>query len=200
MAHLNTVRLPVDLEVGAVYGPEFITEVVAIQSGQEKRNRVRRNAICKGDISFAPKLAENYKDLITFFRAVNGRFNSWRFKDWSDYEATHAEGVVVGLTARTFQMAKLYRLATNIEEIRYIQQPISAGLVVKYDGSTLSSGYTVDTATGIITTTTDKDSAKFTWAGEFDNAVRFDTDRMATSVAACAVMTWGGIPIAEVVL
>lgn len=200
MAHLNTVRLPVDLEVGAVYGPEFVTEVVAVQSGLEKRNRVRRNAICRGDISFAPKLAENYKDLITFFRAVNGRFNSWCFKDWSDYQVEITEGVVVGLTTKTFQLAKLYRLVTNVEEIRYIQQPIAAGLVLKYDGSTMSSGYSVDTATGIVTTVDAKDAAKFTWSGEFDNAVRFDTDRMATSVTACAVMTWGGIPISEVVL
>jgi uncharacterized protein (TIGR02217 family) len=42
MAHLNTTRFPEQIAVGAVYGPEFVTEIVQVQSGREKRNQVRR--------------------------------------------------------------------------------------------------------------------------------------------------------------
>jgi uncharacterized protein (TIGR02217 family) len=101
MAHLNTTRFPEQIAVGAVYGPEFATEIVQVQSGREKRNQVRTKALCVGDVSHAPRLKDDFPELLKFFRAVNGRFNSFRFKDFTDYECAISEGVVSGLTSTT---------------------------------------------------------------------------------------------------
>lgn len=199
MAHLNTVRFPDGLAVGVVYGPEFVTEVVALSSGAEKRNRVRRNALCVGDCAHAPKNEADYDVLLKFFRGMNGRLNTFRFKDYSDYRCAATEGVVVGLTARTFQLSKLYFLATGFEEVRTIQAPIDGGFVLYNSGTplTLTTDYTLNTATGIVTTVADRVAANLSWSGQFDNVVRFDTDRMATSIDNHKIFTWGGIPIKE---
>lgn len=199
MAHFNDLRLPEDLEVGAAYGPEYVTDISPSQSGQEKRNRVR-DALCVGDLAYAPRLAENYPELLKFFRACNGRWNSFRFKDYTDFAVSLAEGVVRGIDSTHFQLQKKYAAGSHYD-LRDIQQPI-AGIVLKNSGGTLTltTDYTLDTATGIVTTATSKTAGNLTWSGEFDNAVRFDTDRMATNIAAYEVFTWGGIPIREIFL
>lgn len=199
MAHLNSTRFPEQLAAGAVYGPEFVTEIAQVQSGREKRNQVRTKALCVGDVSHAPRLKDDYPQLLKFFRAVNGRFNTFRFKDHTDFECAITEGVVEGIDTTRFQLQKKYATG-SLYELRDIQQPIAAGFVLKNSGTplTLTTDYTVDTATGIVTTMTPRTAGDLTWSGEFDNAVRFDTDRMATSADANEIFTWGGIPIREV--
>lgn len=201
MAHLSDMRLPEGIEVGAVYGPEYVTEVAPMTSGKEKRNRTR-DALCVGDLSFAPTLEADYPALLRFFRIANGRFNSFCFKDYSDFACALTEGVAVAISATTFQLYKKYAVGSHTE-LRAIQAPLAAGFVLKHSGTTLTltSQYTLDAATGIITTAaSDYAAGDLTWSGEFDNVVRFDTDRMATNFTAAQVFTWGGIPIKEVPL
>jgi uncharacterized protein (TIGR02217 family) len=200
MPHLNSVRFPDRLASGVVYGPEFVTEIVPTISGREKRNRVRRNALCVGECSHIPTLREDYPDLLRFFRGVNGRFSSWRFKDFTDYECTFADGVLEEIDSTHFQLCKLYEVYSGFDEVRVIQAPIAAGFVLR-DGSTtltLTTDYTLDTATGIVTTPSPRSAGSLSWSGTFDNVCRFDTDRMAVSAVTANVFTWGGIPIREV--
>lgn len=200
MAHFDDLRLPEDFEVGAVYGPEFETEISPMQSGREKRNRVR-DPLCVGDLSYAPRLEADYPELLKFFRLMNGRWNSFRFRDASDYVCAASEGAVIGLTGSTFQLVKVYAVGSHAEQ-RVIQAPLAAGFVLEESGValTLTTDYTLDTATGIVTTVAPKTAADLTWSGEFDNVVRFDTDRMAARYDANQILSWGGIPIKEVAL
>lgn len=201
MAHLNTIRFPDGIALGVTYGPEFVTEIAAMVSGKEKRNSVRQRALCVGDCSHVPRLEEHYGELLKFFRGMNGRANTFRFKDYTDFEVALTEGVVeeIGDDGTSFQLCKKYFVATGFEEVRLIQAPIAAGLVLKDGATTLTytTDYTV-TATGIVATTAPRDAEDLTWSGEFDNVCRFDTDRMATAIDAARVFSWGGIPIREV--
>lgn len=200
MAHLSDLRLPEGIETGAVYGPEYLTEVAPMTSGKEARNRTR-DALCVGDLSFAPTLEEDYPALLKFFRIANGRFNSFVMRDYSDFEVALTEGVAVAITSTTFQLYKKYAVGSHTE-LRAIQAPLAAGFVIKNSGTplTVTTEYVLDAANGIVTIASAPTAGNLTWSGEFDNVVRFDTDRMATNFTACQVFTWGGIPIKEVPL
>ncbi len=200
MAHLNSTRFPDGLDYGVEYGPDFVTEIATTVSKHESRDMILPRALCSGDCSKTLNTPDDYRTLLKFFRSMGGKFHSWRFKDWSDFECALAEGVLIGLTARTFQLAKLYYTAVGFEEVRYIQAPIAAGMVLK-DGATtlaLTTDYDIDDALGIITTTADRDAATLTWSGEFDNACRFDTDSMRGSFDKFEAVSWPQIPIQEV--
>jgi uncharacterized protein (TIGR02217 family) len=202
MAHLNAVQFPRGLAAGVVYGPEFSTEVVITVAGKEKRNRIRRNALCVGECSQIPRIREQYPELLKFFRAVGGRFNTWRFKDYSDYQANATEGVLEARdsTSLSFQLCKLYTVYTGFQEVRWIQAPITSTLVIRDAGAVLVAGthYSVNDSTGVVTFTTARTEAALSWSGDFDNVCRFDTDRMAVSAETAHLFTWGGIPIREV--
>lgn len=202
MAHLNTVAFPEGMSRGVVYGPEYDTTVIVVASGREKRNINRPRALCVGECSQAARTDDDYQELTRFFRAMQGRAHTFRLKDWSDYTCEILDGVVHGIDARHFQLCKLYFVAEGFQEIRTIQAPLADGFVLM-DGDTVltpTSHYTLDTATGIATTTSDRVAANLRWAGLFDNVVRFDTDRMATSAEAYRVFSWGQIPVREVLL
>ena len=40
-------------------------------------------------------------------------------------------------------------------------------------------------------------SADWTWSGEFDLPVRFDTDAMSSTLVAYQIHSWSGIPLVE---
>lgn len=201
MSHLNTVRFPEDLAVGMVYGPEFVTEVVVTVARKEKRNQVSTRSLCVGDFSSAHRFASDFVEYLKFFRAVRGRLHTFRLKDPTDYACALAEGVVAEIDSTHFQLQKKYETG-GLEELRDIQQPIALSIVLENSGAALAVGvdYTLDDATGIITTAAPHVAANLTWSGEFDNAVRFDTDKMAPTIDAFEVFSWSGIPVREVVL
>lgn len=205
MAHLNSVRFPDDLSVGLEYGPEFEIEVVSFGARGEQRNALSTRGMCSGECGHAVRVPEDFQVLLKHFRSVKGPLHSFRFKDWLDYECGSAEGVLSGIgpsPARNFQLQKLYFTATGFAEVRDIQQPITA-TVQLYDGATLltpTTDYTIDDRLGIVTTTADRDAEALRWLGEFDNAVRYATGRMAASMQAFEIAGWDTIPIKEVYL
>lgn len=198
MAHFNDLLLPFDIELGAVYGPEFDTDVARMRSGREVRNRTR-DAICRGDLSYAPRLQADYAELLKIFYACNGKLHSFRFKDWGDFTCALTEGVVAAIDSTHFQLQKSYAHGSHAE-LRTIQQPIASGFVLKDGATTLTvtTDYTVDTATGIVTAGGERVAGNLTWSGEFDNAVRFDVDRMPTSWRGFEIQQWSEISIQEV--
>jgi uncharacterized protein (TIGR02217 family) len=202
MAHLNTVRFPEELDYGVSYGPDFVTTVVMTEGGQESRNRVAARGKCSGDCAASLQTPEQYAILLKFFRSVAGRFHTWRFKDWTDYQCAITEGVLIGLSSNTFQLAKLYFTAVGFEERRHIQAPIAAGLVLELSGTPLllTTDYTLDDATGIVTTTAPHAAADLAWSGEFDNVCRFDSDSMKGRFDKFEAVSWNQIQIKEVPL
>ena len=101
MTYLAGVRLPVDVERGALGGPRFNTTVLELDSGFEKRNQNWQDTRGEWDVGYG--LLQKFQDdpastkldvddLIHFFYTVRGKAFSWRFKDWSDYEVGRENG------------------------------------------------------------------------------------------------------------
>jgi uncharacterized protein (TIGR02217 family) len=206
MAFIESPRFPENISYGAVGGPEFKTEISVAISGREERNGAWAYPRHSWDVSQGINGAADYAALRAFFLIARGRQNSWRFKDWTDFQAAHTgngKGVALGLTTTTFQLVKRYT-SGSLTQDRLIRKPIAAGFELKDTGVTLTltTDYTLDATTGIVTTTVPRTAANLTWSGEFDTPMRFDTDKLDGRVVSRngqdgLLTEWSAIPIVE---
>lgn len=210
MAFIETPRFPDRIAIGAQGGPGFSTSVVSLASGREARNANWQYPRHAWDVSQGINKASDFAELRAFFLAVGmGRQNGWRFKDWADHSAAHSgteSGVVSGITGTTFQLVKRYTSGAQTQD-RLIQKPLAAGFELKDTGVTLTltTDYTLDATTGIVTTAISRTAANLTWSGEFDVPMRFDTDalrgRMLGRTPGSGILhEWGEIPIVEILV
>jgi uncharacterized protein (TIGR02217 family) len=160
-------RFPVDISYGAQGGPGFNTSVRAVASGRESRNKNWSIARGKWDVSHGVKNEEQADRLRSFFYSVaQGMFNTFRFKDWSDYAATVSNGYLdesAGDGTPIYQLYKKYTFGSSTYT-RTIHKPVAGTLTVTRNGSPVTAGasagnYSVDTTTGTITFVADASSA-----------------------------------------
>jgi uncharacterized protein (TIGR02217 family) len=205
MAFYESPRFPERISYGAQGGPEWRTDVVVTAGGREQRNAAWTYPRHRWDVSQGIKSQADFETLRAHFMSVRGRLHGWRFKDWADFSAVHTSGFVTGLTSTTFQLVKRYTSGAQTLN-RKIVKPIASGFELKNSGSTLTltTDYTLNTVTGIVTTTASRTAANLTWAGEFDVPMRYDTDRLEGRIigrnASGLLHEWSGIPILELVL
>lgn len=200
MAFYESPRFPDRIAYGAMGGPEFMTTVVASGSGREARNAAWAYPKHRWDVSQGINSQADFETLRAFFMSMRGRFHGWRFKDWADYTATHANGVVTGITSTTFQLVKRYTSGAQSLD-RIITKPVTGTLEIKVSG--VVTAHTVNTTTGVVTIGTAPAVGTVTWSGEFDVPMRFDTDRLQGRIesrnqTAGLLHMWDSIPIVEV--
>ncbi len=192
MTDFVETQFPTDISYGATGGPTYLTDVVATVSGREQRNSKWSQSRAKYNVASGIKTESQWQALIAFFRARRGKAVGFRFKDWSDYKGENQP--LTSLGGNDYQMVKQYSSGAVAVE-REITKPV-AGTVKLYEDSVLqASGWSLDTATGIITTSL---SGTLTVDFEFDVPVRFDTDEMSISMDSFDAGNWNSIPLIEV--
>ncbi len=203
MAFLESPRMPDKIAFGAVGGPKFSTTVVMVTSGAEKRNREWSMPLYRYDVSQAIKTEADFAAIDAHFMVVGGRELGFRFRDRRDYRVATGQGVVAGLTSTTFQLQKKYTFG-SVSALRTIKKPVPGGFVLKNSGTTLAltTDYTLDNTTGIVTTTSPRTAANLTWTGEFDVPVRFDVDELKGQIinrkgTGEYFIQWSSIPLVE---
>jgi uncharacterized protein (TIGR02217 family) len=185
-------QFPADISYGATGGPVFLTDVVATVSGHEQRNSKWSQSRAKYNVASGIKTESQWQALIAFFRARRGKAVGFRFKDWSDFKGDNQPLKPLG--GNNYQLVKQYVSGAAVYE-RDITKPV-AGTVKLYEDSILQpTGWSIDTATGIITTSL---SSTLAVDFEFDVPVRFDTDEMAISMDSFDAGNWSSIPLIEV--
>lgn len=191
------VQFPTDISYGSSGGPEYATDVVASSSGYEQRNVNWDQARTRYNVAHGVKTKAQLDALIAFFRARKGRAHGFRFKDWTDYQATETLGTGDG-TRTQFQLIKSY-VSGVVTETRTIKKPV-AGTVQVYKNAVLqSSGVSVGTTTGVVTFTVAPTVGQVITASfQFDVPVRFDTDKLSASLDAYGIHSWLDIPLVEV--
>jgi uncharacterized protein (TIGR02217 family) len=191
----DEVQFPTDISEGAVGGPMYNTVVVVGSSGAEQRVSQWQNARLRWDVSQALKGQAQIEELIAFFRARDGKARGFRFKDWTDYRCTDAP-LSVSVGATTVQLTKTYA-SGGVSKVRKITKPVAGTVVIKKNGATLA-GCTVDTTTGVVTLPAAAQAGEaYTWSGQFDVPVRFDTDEMRFTAEDALVRSWEAIPLVE---
>lgn len=166
MSFVETPRFPEGIAYGAVGGPGFSTSVIVLKSGFEQRNADWSASRCRYEVSQAAKTKADFDAVANFFRVVKGRAYGFRFKDFADYQASFAEGILgtggYGTGLPAYQMAKKYA-SGSAHDIRTIKKPVSGTCAYKRDAATLTIGVgagniAVDYTTGVVTFVADASS------------------------------------------
>lgn len=205
----HEVRFPAALSFGSVGGPERKTDVVTLANGFEERNTPWAHSRRRYDAGVGMRSLDDVETLISFFEARRGQLHGFRWKDWSDFksgkpsvEPTFEDQVIAhgdGIGA-VWQLNKTYESGSFIYT-RPIKKPVEGTVRVGVQGDYLqeSIDYDVDFATGEVTFAHPPDVGVEITAGfEFDVPVRFDADRIHTSVASFQAGDVPSVPIVEV--
>lgn len=222
---ITGIRLPEDVERGALGGARFNTTVLELDSGFEKRNQNWSQSRGEWDVGYGlvlkfqedpASMKLDLDDLINFFYTVRGKAFSWRFKDWSDYEVGFQNGSEVtaqflafgdGSTV-AFQAFKRYAFGSGTAFDRTLTKTVAGTSQIFIEGAPQTEGvdYTIDDDTGIITFTVAPAATGGTGPGgaetvtyriEFDVHARFDTDDLKISMETFNAGAWPNIPIVE---
>lgn len=187
MAFLD-VSFPTLINLGSPAAKPAYDTVVVGTGRYEQRIALQANPrrMYRVDLSFADEV--EMAELVAFVSLAQGKLNSFRFKDWSDYtlggyvdgSGFHVDTPVeigTGDAATTdFQIKKSYTYGASTVW-RDVTKPVSGTVTVYLDSVLQSSGYTVDYSTGVVTFSSAPGvGVVVTVACEFDVPCRLDTD------------------------
>jgi len=148
----DETQFPTDISYGSQGGPQFLTEIVVLDSGHEARNINWGLSRAKYNVSYGVRDMSQLAALTKFFYARWGRAYGFRYKDWSDYQAT--QEVLAQTGASTVQLIKTY-LSGPRSYVRTIAKPVASPAVTMRRGGSSFTSFTLDTTTGIATLTAD---------------------------------------------
>lgn len=178
-------RLDEDIEQGASGGPSFMTTIMPLSGGQEKRNIEWQFPRQEWDISYGIQEAADFQQVRSMFYNTFGRALGFRFKDWTDYQigdpvnyiAGNAQAFATGDgTTLVFQIYKAYTISAYTM-LRKITRPVSGTAKIYDNGTLVASGVSVNYDTGQVTFTGAPTSGHtLSISCEFDVPVRFDSD------------------------
>lgn len=218
----HETQFPTDISFGSRGGPKRKTLIAVSGSGYETRNSQWTDSKRDYNAGYGIKNLDNIYTVISFFEERRGRLHGFRWKDRFDYKSSSPGSSVTNTdqslgtgdgTTLTFQLKKTY--GTINTYTRDIKKPVDGTVVIALDGVSTTTGFTVDTTTGIVSFDSTGFNLNFendvyvfgnppasgvvvTAGFEFDVPVRFDTDNLQIDLSAFDAGQIPDIPIVEV--
>lgn len=205
----HNIRFPASLSFGSLGGPERRTEIVTLANGHEERNTPWEHSRRRYDAGMGLRSLDDLEALVAFFEARRGPLHAFRWKDWADWKSSRPSLPTTPVDQRlgfgdgvnkAFQLRKRY-LSGPYDYYRAILKPVFGTVTVALADDPRVEGeeFTVNHETGVVTFVTAPDIGALVTAGfEFDVPVRFDTDRIAVSVASFNAGEVPNVPVVEV--
>lgn len=203
--NFHEVRFPVAVSFGSSGGPERRTEIVSLSNGFEERNTPWQHSRRRYDAGVGVRSLDALAGVVAFFEARAGQLYGFRWKDWTDFASCPPSGAVSALdqeigvgdgAAVQFQLVKAYASGAQAY-LRPVTKPVAGTVVVAVGGAPVAAA--VDHASGRVTLGVAPGMGVRVTAGfEFDVPVRFDADRIATSLAGFQAGEIPAIPVVEV--
>lgn len=207
--NFHEVRFPASLSFGSVGGPERRTDIVALANGFEERNTPWAHSRRRYDAGLGMRSLDDIETLVSFFEARQGQMYGFRWKDWSDYKSGAATADVAmddqviargDGTRADFQLVKTYS-SGGFSYVRPIVKPVLGTVRIGLEQDQMREGvdFEVDLNSGLITfSAPPPEEVEITAGFEFDVPVRFDTDKIQTSVAGFQAGDVPNVPVVEV--
>ena len=203
----HEVRFPTAVAFGSSGGPERRTDVVTLASGHEERNSRWADSRRRYNAGYGIRSLDDLHAVIAFFEERRGKLHGFRWKDRTDWKscapgaAPSATDQAIGIgdgETTAFQLVKTYG-GDHAPWTRVINKPVAGSVLVALGSVPQASGWSVDTATGIVTFATAPDEGVAITAGfAFDVPVRFDTDRLEINLTHFDAGEIPAVPIVEV--
>lgn len=214
----HEVQFPTDVSYGSKGGPGFATQIIELPSGAEERVGRWATPRRRYNAAYGTKTPTQFSTVRDFYLARAGSLYGFRYKDWTDYASTSDgrtpnwgaaavshQDQIIGTgdgTTTTFQLIKTYTSGL-FSAVRTITKPVSGTTVVALGAVQQTSGWTIDTTTGIVTFTTAPTLGTQVKAGfEFDVPCRFEKDvdeLLEATIPEFGTMDLGSIGIIELV-
>lgn len=207
--NFHEVSFPLAIAFHSTGGPARKTEIVTLGSGFEERNAVWAGSRRSYDVGSGVRTLDDLAAVIAFFEARAGQLYGFRFKDFTDFKSCapaampaptdQALGSGDGATTQ-FALGKTYASGPASWR-RAIAKPVEGSVRVAVTGTELTSGFSCDPATGIVTfDTAPAADAAITAGFAFDTPVRFDTATLSVNLAGFASGELASIPLVEILL
>ena len=187
----HEVQLHPGISYGSRVGPGWENSIIELDSGADETVQRRSSPRQRYDIGYAIKRYTDLALVRSFYYARTGAANGFRFKDWTDYcttadgtltapaSATGHQDVVIGTgtgSLTTFQLIKGYTSGSQTYN-RTIRKPVAGTTRVALNTTEQTSGWSVDTTTGIVTFSSAPSNGVSVKAGfQFDVPVRFESE------------------------
>lgn len=207
--NFHETRFPAALSAGSSGGPERRTEIVTLNNGFEERNSPWAHSRRRYDAGLGVRSLDDLAEVIAFFEARHGQLFGFRWKDWTDFKSCKPSedcspfDQIIGTgdgARQTFALVKVYASGTEAYA-RPIAKPVDGTVSIAVGGDVIAAGdgVSVDHTTGTVTFQTPPVAGALVTAGfEFDVPVRFDADRITTSLTGFAAGEIPSIPVIEV--
>jgi len=215
MAEFLEELLPTLVEYGASFKQSHAVQIQTVQNGDEFRRLM--HPFVRLDYQLAFKYLEDYimENVVTFYQKTNGSFRGFRVRDLADYSTNNFKDTPTssdmrcicldddGTDGTQFQIVRWYGDSTDPYcSRRLIKKPVVDTVLVSTNYPTeadlvLTTDYTINYTTGIITTTSPRPKNSIFAGCLFDIPCRFDGSP-STSFSSYGQLSATGYHIREI--
>jgi uncharacterized protein (TIGR02217 family) len=208
MAEFLDERLPVDVRMGASYADDYAVEITTTAGGAEYRRLIHGFPARRFTINYTLLRDDLAARVLALYHRAYGKFAGFRVRCADDFSTnahvgtpTPTDWVLPKLSSGVYQLIKGYgsgaaRRSPSACRIRKLSKPVSGTVVVSRNDVTLSSGVSVDYATGRVTVTPAPTTEVIKGGCEFDLPCRFNSSIEITALSK-SMRDCGSIDIIE---
>lgn len=201
-------RFPEDVSAGMTTRPKVQTVKAKSNNGRRWVNRTSLYPLHEFTMNQPVLGGEEFEELRSFWWCVEGDFDGFRVKDWSDYRATLTTSSLTLVTGTTWQLNRVYTSGsgpTLRTKVRRIQKPVAgahvyrtrSGVTTDITATDLTS---LDATTGLAVIANHVNGDTYAWVGEFDVPCAFvDPAAVFRLIGGPTMLTeWTGIVLEEI--
>lgn len=177
---------------GWVGGPEFMTRIVEMRNGRERRNAEWANARHRFQLPYGNLESSDYAKIKSHHLVCRGRLHNFLYQDRLDHSAKAAVFGIAEAGQTAFQLGKTSELdgVSYFREVNCLYRPDPASPgdalevvpTIMVDG-TPTTAFSIDPDTGAGEFDSPLTGGEvLTWSGEFSIWVRYDNDHLPWSI------------------